>query len=204
MVSFGAVAQVYQPFLENIYVDCIHLMNATCPFIFDAEKALEVILYIAKRAGIPDIIHVCKILYFADRNHLEEFGRFICGDTYYALANGPVPTGTYNLIRDVQDVTRQSLHSDHARKNFALSGWNIRPFRDAENDIFSQSDLACLDKAIDEYGDLDVHILIDISHDEAYKAADLNGEISVEAIAKTLRDGDALLELLRDMEPEIA
>jgi hypothetical protein len=38
---------------------------------FDAEKALEAILYVASKAPIPDIYHVGKILWFADRVHLE-------------------------------------------------------------------------------------------------------------------------------------
>jgi hypothetical protein len=35
---------------------------ATIPIRFDAEKALEIILYIARRASIPDIIHVSLLL----------------------------------------------------------------------------------------------------------------------------------------------
>jgi uncharacterized phage-associated protein len=173
------------------------------PFIFDAEKAIEVILYISKRAPVPDIIHVCKILYFADKYHLEEYGRFICGDAYIAMTNGPVPSGTYNLIKTVQNAI-QSSHSDHAQSSFGVDGWNVFPLREFYEDLFSSSDMECLDKAIAEYGSLDVGTLIDRSHDDAYKAADFNSEIPIEAIAATLRDGDALLQHLREVEFEIA
>jgi hypothetical protein len=32
-------------------------------------------------------------MYFADKAHLEQYGRFICGDSYVAMK--PVPIGTY-------------------------------------------------------------------------------------------------------------
>src|SRR5258706_3597172 len=161
------------------------------PFTFDPEKAIEVILYISKQAPIPDIIHVCKILYFADKFHLEEYGRFICGDAYIAMTNGPVPSGTYNLINTVRGAS-QSPYSDHAQNSFAVDKWTVCPLREVIEDLFSTSDIECLERAIVEYGDLDVGRLIDISHDAAYNAADINGEIPIEAIAATLRDGDVL------------
>jgi len=173
------------------------------PFIFDPEKAIEVILYISKRAPVPDIIHVCKILYFADRFHLEEYGRFICGDAYIAMTNGPVPSGTYNLINSVRGAS-QSQYADHAQNSFAVDKWTVLPLRDVIEEIFSASDIECLDRAITEYGHLDVGQLIDISHDDAYNAADVNSEIPIEAIVAMLRDGDVLLEHLRESEFEIA
>jgi len=56
---------------------------------FDSEKALEAILYVASKAPIPDIYHVGKILYYADRFHLEAFGRLITGDQYNAMKVWP-------------------------------------------------------------------------------------------------------------------
>ena len=121
------------------------------------------------------------------------------------MTNGPVPSGTYDLIRDVQDPNRQSLWAEHARSNFALKGWNVVPFRDADETIFSSSEIESFDWAISTYGAIPVKNLIDISHDEpAYKDADFNGDISVEAIAKTLPDSEALLEHLRQPELETA
>ncbi|MCW7083120.1 Panacea domain-containing protein [Escherichia coli] len=66
---------------------------------FDSEKALEAILYVASKAPIPDIYHVGKILYYADRFHLESFGRLITGDHYNAMKDGPVASNTYDIIK---------------------------------------------------------------------------------------------------------
>jgi ABC-type branched-subunit amino acid transport system ATPase component len=47
---------------------------------FDTEKAMEAILYIAKRVKIPTFHTISKIFYFADQIHILKYGRFITGD----------------------------------------------------------------------------------------------------------------------------
>jgi uncharacterized phage-associated protein len=173
-------------------------MNTTRRFRFDAEKALEIILYISSRAPIPDIYHVGKIVYYADRHHLEDFGRLTCGDEYCAMRDGPVPSGTYDLIKDVRDLSRTSMYADQARQTFAVEGVNLVPFRKPNEKFLSESDKECLDMAIKEVGNLSYSALKRKSHDKAYESADLNGEITLEAIAATLPSGQNLIEQLRD------
>lgn len=173
-------------------------MSTTRPFRFDAEKALEVFLYISKRAPIPDIYHVLKVLYFADREHLERYGRLICGDEYYALKDGPVPSGTYDLVRSVQDPYRETPYAEIARAAFSLDGYWVKPSRDPDLSFLSKSDRACIDAAIKNIGRLPFGRLKDISHDAAYHSANLNGQIPIEAIAATLPDSEELLEELRE------
>ncbi|MCD9185558.1 MAG: SocA family protein [Pyrinomonadaceae bacterium] len=165
------------------------------PFRFDPQKALEVILYISERAQIPDIYHIGKILYFADLAHLEEYGRFICGDYYVAMKDGPVPSRVYDIIKDVRDNRKETI-LPLAKEAFSIDGYRIIPLRQAEKDFFSKSDLACLDKAIEQYSSLPFGKLKDISHDAAYETADMNGEISVFEIAKNLKGSDDLIQLL--------
>lgn len=165
------------------------------PFRFDSEKALEVILYIAEKAQIPDIYHIGKVLYFADLSHLENYGRFICGDYYVAMKDGPVPSRVYDIIKDVRDQRGEPVLSS-ARESFSVDGYRIVPHRSAEENFFSKSDLGCLDEAIQKYSSLPFGKLKDISHDAAYDTADMNGEISVFEIAKNLKGSDDLIELL--------
>lgn len=83
-------------------------MPTRIKFHFDPEKAVEVILYVASRVRDSGFHRVSKILYFADRDHLAMYGRFICGDSYVAMKNGPVPSGAYdadeNDIIDVEQI----------------------------------------------------------------------------------------------------
>jgi uncharacterized phage-associated protein len=171
-------------------------MGTTRPFKFDPDKALEVFLYISRRAPVPDIYHVLKVLYFADRHHLGDYGRLICGDEYFALKDGPVPSGTYDLVRDVQDRTRRTPNAEKARSAFGLDGYWVKPLREPDVSFMSKSDLECINRAINEIGRLPFGRLKDLSHDAAYHSANLNGEISVETIAATLPDSEELIEEL--------
>lgn len=172
------------------------------PFTFEPEKALQVILYVADKAPIPDIFHVCKCLYYADKKQLERSGRFICGDSYVAMANGPVPSGTYDLIEDVQDPNRQSLWGDEARRTFRLHGWTIVPLKPLDISVFSKSERDNLDWAIETYGGLTFSQLkAETRKERPYTEADFDGRISIESIAKTLPDADLILEHLREPDP---
>ena len=53
--------------------------------LFKQDIAIQAILYILQRmGGTCDIHRCCKILYFADNEHLSKYGRSITGDAYYA------------------------------------------------------------------------------------------------------------------------
>lgn len=50
--------------------------------VFNSEKSLQAVLYIANRVERKDFHKIFKVLYFADREHLIKYGRPITGDTY--------------------------------------------------------------------------------------------------------------------------
>ena len=49
--------------------------------VFNSEKSLQAVLYIANRVERKDFHKIFKVLYFADREHLIKYGRPITGDT---------------------------------------------------------------------------------------------------------------------------
>ncbi len=53
------------------------------PFVFDEDVAIEVVLYIANRVPDPTFHLIFKIMYFADKAHLERYGRFGGGNSGY-------------------------------------------------------------------------------------------------------------------------
>jgi uncharacterized phage-associated protein len=161
------------------------------PFPFDKEKALETLLYVAQKAPRPDRFHLCKIIYFADKDHLENFGRFVFGDYYTAMQHGPVPSGAYDLIKaseagEVEDLKADDLY--------------VIGLRAPRLDLFSESDLEALDRAITKYGSESFDRLSLLSHDDAWKATTDNGRlveqggsvpIKFTEIIKTMPDGGA-------------
>lgn len=159
---------------------------------FDPRKAIEVVLYIAQE--ITNIYHALKILYFADKDHLAKYGRLICGDSYVAMRLGPVPSGTYDLVKCVRGDGWWAL-DDYVQGAFEVKGNDICPSRKPDTDLLSASDRECLDEAIAHYGHLPFRKLLKLSHDDkAFKAADTNDFIPLEEIIQTLPDS----ELLRD------
>jgi len=164
-------------------------------FIFNPEKALEAILYAARIAPIKDVYHVLKILYFADKAHLEQYGRFIFGDSYVAMSHGPVPSGAYDIIKYVRN--RNTVISfEPAKSAFSISGDFIELHREPNLELLSKSDIKCIDDANKKYGHLPFGRLKSKSHDLAYKNADKNDFISIENIASTLKDGDLIIDHL--------
>lgn len=165
-------------------------------FHFQSEKAIEAICYIAEKAPIKDVYHVCKIQYYADLQHFLDYGRSICGDRYIAMRNGPVPSGTYDLIKDVRD-DRPTPAKDHAAATFSVQGHLVKALRKTSEDILSESDIECLDEAIKKVGSMEFGELNRVSHDEIWESADRNDEIQIDVIANHLDPTGSLWEHLR-------
>lgn len=158
---------------------------------FDRDKAVEVLLYITKR--VPDMYAALKVLYFADKKHLQRYGRLICGDSYVAMQHGPVPSNLYDIAKCVVN------DSGVATELPFLHGqdWDVIPQKDPDLDYLSRSDMECLDSAIDEYGDLEFGDLKRMSHEEkAFQEASENDFISLEDFASSLPEGELILEYL--------
>ena len=170
---------------------------------FDPEKAIETILCIASCSPQPDIYHICKAVYFADKRHLKDFGRLICGDRYVAMRNGPVPSGIYDLLKDVRDNRTHNLFYDRASTSFSVdSKHHVSALRECDKSLFSDSDIECLDQAVEQYGDLSFGDLKQLSHDAAYESADMDDYISLDAIVNTLEGAEIILEHLTDPCPD--
>ncbi len=164
-------------------------------FKFDTEKAVEVILYIAGKC--PDKYRLLKSLYFADLDHLEKYGRFICGDSYKAMQYGPVPVSTYQLLdQSVWDAVFEP--APEKRLPFEVDGRQVKISRSANLDWLSVSDRECLDQAIANCADKSFDYVKGKSHDEIYNSTNPNSIISLETIAKHLPSGKLIIEYLRD------
>jgi uncharacterized phage-associated protein len=172
----------------------------TGPFQFDPEKATEALVYVASRVRDHDLYATLKVLYLADKRHLHRYGRFVFGDTHYALPHGPVPQGAYDIIKGLRNEPNGRQY-ESAQLALRMEGNTIMPQRDADTDVFSASDLECLDEAIAEFGRLSFAELKTRTHDAAYKATSHCGEIAIEAIAALSDDPVPLIQHLSDPHP---
>ena len=162
-------------------------------FAFDQDKAVEAILVIANRIPDPTLHSVTHLLYFADKTSLEKYGRFICGDDYYAMEHGPVPSNTYDLLKEAAKTDEFGFQTD---------GYRVLPLRGPDIDKLSDSDIECLVQATDTYGAAPFWKVKAESHDEAYEAAwnargiSRRQRMPVESIVALLENSDKLLSFL--------
>jgi len=160
------------------------------PKFIDIQKAIEAIVYISRKNG--DLFHIMKILYYADKFHLEWNGRLITGDYYIAMKDGPVPSAAYDIIKTVRG-DGLAIFKENPQEAFRVEDWMIiKPNRDPNLDYLSESEIEVLDKAIEKYSKMSYQELWDIVHEEEpYKQA--RSDISLESIVNSLANADEVL-----------
>jgi hypothetical protein len=166
----------------------------------DSDKAIEVVLFLAERLRDPTSHSIAKTLYAADHKHLGRYGRFICADRYIAMKYGPVPSRVYDMLKMARAEVEGATGNTVVRAAFSVSQTNpptVTPNRAPDMDLLSASEVQALEEAIAEMGHLGFGERTDRTHGPAWKATPLNGEISIEEIAKELPNADEVLEHLR-------
>lgn len=135
-------------------------------FRCNREKALQAILWLAReRPGITRL-QISKILFYADKIHLNLYGRPIIGDDYARLQYGPVPSFTLDIINS-DALALESL--ELTELPFDVQGREVHPRQGCTPDIgvFSDSDIEALREAYNDNIDLGVSALIRKSHRES-------------------------------------
>ena len=118
-----------------------------------------------------DYIKLFKILYFAQRQHLVEYGRTIFDDTFQARQFGPV-SGFIRKGLKLKELSK-SLSPD-----FELFGNGInivinpehqiiKSTQQADMDELSISEIKCLDRYITEFKDMKSSDISEISHKDS-------------------------------------
>ena len=178
------------------------------------SKIQAVVAYILKKVpqGL-DYIHLFKIMYFAQQEHLVVWGLPIMDDSFVARRHGAVPTLTYKVIKSVErerevsddlkdfyNTITVTTDEDHQLIKLANSA-------DCDMDELSESNTEILDKWIKNCMDINSYKLSDLSHDKAWKQAkrqtDKTGEdtkITLYAMAKAGGALDGMLEVIKERQ----
>lgn len=138
-------------------------------FHISYDKAIEAIVWLAeKRPGI-DIYHIAKILFYADKLHLNKYGRPIIGDTYIKMPYGPAPSAVLDLIKK-NDYTLTPHQIGKISEAITVEKEerypSISPLRSPDLSYFSNTDIACLQESFDENIDLPFDDLVKSTHTE--------------------------------------
>jgi uncharacterized phage-associated protein len=139
-------------------------------FDFQEEKLVQALAFFSLQ-GINDLtkLKAAKLLYFADKIHLNRYGRPITGDCYACMDKGPVPSISLNEMNE-------AICPDESSEPALLKVLEVRrayyPFfalkdeRFFDPEIFSRSELEVLKEVADSYGKQTAGQLIDLSHKE--------------------------------------
>jgi len=146
-------------------------------FEFNLDKLIHAIAFFFEK-GIRDLtkLKVAKLMYFADKAHLLEFGRPILGDVYWCMEFGPVPSFALNEMSEAIECSEvtDAESSDYGKMNDMLrvrkplfGGYphfeSKRPF---DSGIFSDSELRVLASVALQYGPKTARDLVRLTHEE--------------------------------------
>ena len=151
---------------------------------FDKEKSLNALLYVANRVQRKDFHKIFKIIYFADCQHLADWGRPITGDTYIAMEAGPVPSRLYDMLKIVRGDSYLP-DMEGLSKYFQVENWMyVRPLQDADLNKLSANEQEAMSEAIEKYATLSYDEIKEKSHDVAWRSTARDFSISWDNIAR--------------------
>jgi Protein of unknown function (DUF4065) len=138
------------------------------------KKTVEALLYLMELAGARrlDRYQLGKALFFADRNHLEAFGRPITFCNYSAMKDGPVPSEAYDLLKGKPWPGSASLEVPWSVEPVRGKIYQYAPARSADVSKLSKSDLAMLKSAYEFVKDKKFDEIRNLTHGiDAYAEA---------------------------------
>lgn len=165
---------------------------------FNTEKAINAVLYVSQELKRKDFHKIFKVLYFADRNHISDYGRSITGDTYIAMNDGPVPSNLYDIFKSVRG---DGFFKDQGQfsKSFKVVNWDlVQPIAEPDLKKLSETDITYLDKSLKKYGNLSWDEIKEKSHDYAWRNTVKNSPISIENIVIEAGNDESYVEYLKE------
>ena len=162
---------------------------------------VNTLLYIIQKScGICDFHKVFKILYFADQKHQSRYGCAITDDTYIAMANGPVPSMAYDILKSLRGEGLFTAQKDQFTPYFELqvNKHTVKAKKSPDLDYLSESEMRCIDESIEENSHLKFSDLTEKSHDKAWQKAVSNGEIDLLDVAKCGGAGNDMIEYIKE------
>lgn len=141
----------------------------TINFKTDQYKLLNSIIYILQKIGKTDKHKICKILFYADKNHLNKYGRPITGDNYIKMNNGPVPSFIYDMLKLQEEEIEETFLKEIKKCIKTTKPYNVELSNKKvvfDDKYFSETDLEELDNAIEFCKNKSFSELTNLTHNE--------------------------------------
>jgi hypothetical protein len=140
------------------------------------QKILASVLHVMKAIPGCDQYKIGKTIFLADRHHLNIYGRPITFDNQSAMTWGPVPSFTYDMLKDGFDF-KKHFKREEAPWRVKKTGTkkNISHFTATDEPdyaVLSESDVEVLDRIIEVVRPLGFSAIHDLAKDDrAYQEA---------------------------------
>lgn len=177
------------------------------------SKIKAVVLYILQSLkGEVDYIHLFKVMYFAQQEHLVVYGAPLLEDSFIARKHGPVPAFTYKALRVIEGkILAETPELQQCSNSMSVQLQNghkvVSAIEDCDMDELSPSNIKILDKWIEKCRDVAAFDLSDLSHDIAWEKAkqqaDTTGEDAKMPLWDIAQAGGAtpgMLEVIRQRQ----
>lgn len=165
-------------------------------FEFHPEKSLAVASYLANRSG-ETMYTILKMVYLADRLHLEKYGRPITGDRFIAMAEGACPSKIYDSMKVLRGEKNHNYLPDSERYlDVDATTYDVGVKDMPSLDVLSATDIECLDEVISILKRRGRWAIRDLAHDEAWKKTARNSPMELLDIARATQDGALLIRHL--------
>lgn len=166
---------------------------------YDVRKIAHALIFFidsdVKKLGITKLM---KLFFYADKYHLEAYGKPIFNHTYQKLPKGPVPTWLYSIIRTaISGLSDYDFESEVEVFNHYINveeidneGYRQTIFlkkQEFDSNFFSKSQLKILKRVADEFKIITAKSISEKSHQtRAWQSARDNELISY---ASMVEDG---------------
>lgn len=144
------------------------------PAWFNTRKAAQVVAFFAReQGGTINVLKLAKLVYIADRKHMEAHDFPISGDELVSMPHGPVNSMTYEYING-QAYSRDDWEvfvTDRANHEVGLA----RPISDEDLDELSRSELRTLREVWTEFGAMTKWQIRDWTHKHCKEWEDPHG-----------------------------
>jgi len=129
-------------------------------FRFSTKKTIQASgVLLEQTRGRMGYLRLLKLLYIADREHLQAFQRPIIGTRLIAMKNGPLHSEVYDLVKG--EHLAEPLWSEYIRRN----GYEVELLKDPGVSELSAAEVRTLTAISDRYRNLSEWDLVEVTHD---------------------------------------
>lgn len=132
----------------------------------DIKTSVQALYYIARKYknkdGLTSKIAALKLLFFAEKYHLQQHGRMITNDTFFAMKHGPVASAARNVLHFDNIDTNVGYSKDFIEN--VDNNYYIEVDNNEELDMLSETDFEALDFSFKNFGHLNKWALVDETH----------------------------------------